>query len=84
MAISILQDRPVLPLPEPLLQLQLQLLPRSSSSSLLQFCLNYFACLFMVESLISGAGVASNLDDDDASVLWERLLLQFAACVAAI
>lgn len=40
----------------------------------------------MVESLISGAGVASNLDDDDddASVLWERLLLQFAACVAAI
>lgn len=25
----------------------------ASSSSLLQFCLNYFACLFMVESLIS-------------------------------
>lgn len=33
-----------------------------SSSSLLQFCLNYFACLFMVESLISGASVADNLD----------------------
>lgn len=33
-----------------------------SSSSLLQFYLNYFACLFMVESLISRASVADNLD----------------------
>lgn len=56
MAISILQDRQVLP----------QVAPFDiyfGSSSLLQFCLNYFACLFMVESLISGAGVACNLDD---------------------
>lgn len=52
MAISILQDCQVLPqscraaLPPPFSFLV-------SSSSLLQFCLNYFACLFMVESLIS-------------------------------
>jgi len=66
----------------------------ASSSSLLQFCLNYFACLFMVESLISSlvslATLTSTTKSTTVMLLRPRLLLlatsapAVAACVATI
>ncbi|EDV98815.1 GH13394 [Drosophila grimshawi] len=54
---------------------------RRSSSSLLQFCLNYFACLFMVESLILQPSVADNLDVDvEVAASFNTAQLSFCSC----
>lgn len=71
MAISVFQDR------------QVAAVACKSSSSLLQFCLNYFACLFMVESLISRASVADNLDVVGALRHAPTTLAAAASAVAA-
>lgn len=63
----------------------------ASSSSLLQFCLNYFACLFMVESLISSLVSLATLTTSKMLLQLLRLPLVLAtsapavaACVATI
>jgi len=58
----------------------------ASSSSLLQFCLNYFACLFMVESLISSLVSLATLTTTTSTtvVLLQPRLLLLATSAPAV